>query len=205
MKATASGFGADLSFQRDRDAGTFARNMNRLPLLQVLDTQDPGVVVGEMGQSHTIIRFIAERHGLFGNDSLERALMDATYESVRDIRSRYLTVKMKSKWSERTEWMNKTLPRFCRMLEGSLPPPSSSPSPWLIGSKASLADIAVYGMLGIQTSVVTGSTVNFFDGMARDLIDNAYSDCPRLVQSVKATGELPAIQNWEQVRPDTFN
>ena len=204
MKATSQGFGTDSTFQQDKEAGKFARNMNRLPLLQVLQPDDSSSdstsnstykVVGEMGQSHTICRFLAERHQLMGSTLLEKAWIDATYEHVRDIRSRYLSVKLKS-GTERTHWMNQQLPRFCRMLEASIPPQQPqqpqpqphSPCRWLIGGRPTLADISVYAMLGTQNCVLTGSTstLTFFDGVATDVVQKAYRDCPKL----KASGEF---------------
>jgi glutathione S-transferase len=51
--------------------------------LPVLDVHGDGSVL--LSQSRAIERFIARSHGLFGNDNVEAALIDATCETVRDL------------------------------------------------------------------------------------------------------------------------
>jgi hypothetical protein len=67
-----------------------------------------------------------------------------------------------------------------------------------------LADVALYAMLGSQISVMTGATDSFFDGLDTNVVEKAYTVCPRLSACVKGMGALQSIQQWEERRPDTF-
>lgn len=220
LHATAQGFGVSGNnnndsndgpdFLRDQAAGAFAVNRGQLPVLQVL-TPDGRAAVATLGQSHAINRFLAERHACFGSNAVERAQMDALYESVRDIRSDFLRAKRKSLT---TQWIEDRLPDHCQRLEASLPllpslgggsaessPPDSSP--WLTGTAyPSLADVALYALLGTATSPVSGSLVGALDN---EDPTSTYSKCPRLARSVRAFQALPAVQTWEATRPDTFS
>jgi glutathione S-transferase len=200
MHASGKGFGVDDNFLRDKQAGHFGINMGQLPILQILTPE--GKIAATLGQSHSINRFIAEQHGLLGKDPIERAWIDGIYESVRDIRSIWFR-KKKEVVAERKDWLAKGLPEKCNALEASLPP--NSGGIWLVGEGPSLADIALYSMLGSQTSLVTGATESFFDGFDANAIEKAYSECPRLSACVKEIGALQSIQQWEERRPDTFN
>lgn len=200
MRASGKGFGVDDNFLRDKQAGHFGINMGQLPILQILTPQ--GKIAATIGQSHSINRFIAEQHKLFGKDPIERAWIDGIYESVRDIRSVWFR-KKDAGVAERKEWLAKELPQKCNALETSLPP--SNGGVWLVGEGPSLADIALYAMLGSQISLMTGATDSFFDGFDTNVIEKAYSECPRLSACVKEMGALKSIQQWEERRPDTFN
>jgi glutathione S-transferase len=206
LKVRAVGFGVDDNYLRDQKAGHFDCNMGRLPILQVLDDVEsvqPPRVVATLGQSHSINRFLAERHGLFGRSLLERAPIDAIYESCRDIRSSYLQSKHQN---TKVEWIAQDLPRFCRKLETSLPPNHVPSAPWLVGNQISLADVAVYSLLGTQTSIMTGSILSTFDAVTNaECILQAYQDCPRVKACIKVVGEQSSVQQWERRRPDTFS
>jgi glutathione S-transferase len=225
LHATAQGFGVSTTtttssadgpdFLRDQAAGAFAVNRGQLPVLQVL-TPDGRAAVATLGQSHAINRFLAERHAWFGSTAVERAQMDALYESVRDIRSDFLRAKRKSPTAQ---WIQERLPEHCQRLEASLPrlpsvvagggaessPPDSSP--WLTGTaQPSLADVALYALLGTATSPVSGSLVGALDNAdPTSAYSKGNTDCPRLARSVRAFQALPAVQSWEATRPDTFS
>jgi glutathione S-transferase len=199
MRASGKGFGVDDNFLRDKQAGHFGINMGQLPILQILTPQ--GKISATIGQSHSINRFIAEQHELFGKDPIERAWIDGIYESVRDIRSVWFQ-KKKAGFAERKDWLVNELPEKCNALEASLP--SRNGGVWLVGEGPSLADVALYAMLGSQTSLVTGATESFFDFDA-NVIEKAYTECPRLCACVKEMCALKSVQQWEERRPDTFN
>lgn len=82
---------------------------------------------------------------------------------------------------------------------------SSSPTPWLVGSRVSLADVAIYHLLSAAESIVTGAMVSFFDGDGQEQVRLALSACPKLKASVQAVGALRQVQEWEETRPDTFS
>eukprot|EP00977_Amphora_coffeiformis_P021051 scaffold8760_cov155-Amphora_coffeaeformis.AAC.1 len=223
LQATATGFGVggggpssasddalSPQYLQDQKAGAFAVNMNKLPILQVL-TPDGKAALATLGQSHAINRFLAERHGLMGQQdpdkkSIQSAQIDAIYESVRDIRGEFLRVK-RTNPRDRSKWIENSLSEHCSKLEASLPPlrkgsDGSSRNSWIMGF-LSLADIAVFSLLGTGTSVMSGSLVTALDDM--DPTAAFSQDCPRLRASVQAIQALPAVQSWHAKRPDTFS
>lgn len=211
LGVSAQGFGVGNSsnnpqqetnpFLDHKKAGHFDANLGKLPLLQVL-TPDAKAAVATLGQSHAINRFLAQRHGCFGeeDDILERTQIDGFYESIRDMRSSYLRSKRNS---NRLQWLDQELPVWCQKLEKSMPPTKIKEQPWLIGKEASLADIALYSLLGTSMSMTTGSLVSGLDDF--DAKDSYRTACPRLLNSVQALADNESIQWWERTRPDTFS
>ena len=110
MGVAASGFSIDTTFARDKAAGNFRCNMDKLPVLEDVEpaTDASGSTVSDtdsseapatsdsvraIGQSHAIARYIARLHGLMGCNELEAAHVDAVYECVRDIKGKWLCLK----------------------------------------------------------------------------------------------------------------
>lgn len=250
MALASTGFSYDPAFRHDADRGIFDVNMGSLPILQIIQTNDEKdelqddnhthtksklvPVVATLGQSHSIAKFVAAQHGMYGKDALEQAKIDALYESCRDIQTQWYRTKRKkggkSLWftkssnlpaehhhadaeaSRDKSMAPKTLGEYCRRLEKAISASVSrqertSESPWCMGgSNPSLADVAVYHLLATpKPSVMTGSTSSFFDGES-NLVQQAYppEECPRLNECISAFGELEAIQKWEKERPETF-
>jgi glutathione S-transferase len=201
MQARSAGFGVSKEFLRDKEAGAFAVNRNQLPILQIL-TPDGKRAVATLGQSHAINRFIAEQHAMLGQNAIERAQIDAIYESVRDIKSDFLRMK-RDHPEQRLSWMNDILPEHCQSLEASLPPlQSQSSSPFLLqGTTPSLADVAVIALLGTATSTITGALVTALDDL--DPTPAYITTCSRLSSSVNALQQI--LQTWYKRRPDTFS
>ena len=235
MSLSSTGFSSVPEFHRDAKAGAFDVNMGSLPILQVVDkTSNNPRLVANLGQSHSIVKFVAAQHGMAGRDSLEQAKIDAVYESCRDIKTAWYRTKRKKGGKEL--WFSgpqssieddasgesdvdtddsaasRTLSDYCLRLEKVISSSSwtqekSIDSPWCMGGpNPSLADVAVYHLLSTPPgSVITGSVPSFFDGESRR-IQQAYppEQCPRLFESVSAFGELKAIKEWEKNRPETF-
>jgi glutathione S-transferase len=219
MQAGARGFRPDPAFVRDSKAGRWSANMGRLPVLEILQSDSDGTdvrTVGQVGQSHAIARYLAHAHGFFGQSSLEAASIDVVYEHVRDIKSAWFSAKRGGGDSKRSWWMGE-LSSHCVALEAALAATpaaaaladgggggdGSSP-PWVVGDSLSLADVALYHLLGTPVSLMTGSTASFFDGESQRVRDSL-NDCPRLSASVAAVAALPPVKEWERRRPDTFN
>lgn len=195
------GFSPDAVFWKHKNEGHFDATMGKLPLLQVL-TPDGEAALANLGQTRTIDRFIAQRRSCFGGNDIEKAQIDAFYENIRDIRHDYLKAKQRG---ERQKWMEKELLDWCQKLEKALPKISAltTSSPWLIGKDASLADIALYSLLGTATSPTMGSVVSGLDDFNPKGVYE--TDCPRLKDSIQALSEDQNIQWWERTRPDTFS
>lgn len=225
MGAAAHGFSLSEEYVKDREAGQFACNMNTLPILRV---SQPGAgahgSVLEIGQSHTIARFLAQRHGLMGSSPLEAAAVDTIYECVRDIKTAWFRVKAfptdesgQARRDAKEQWFALDLAEWCTKLEaavsatahnlrgGSSASAAVGEHAWLVGSTVTLADVAVYHLLGTPTSVTSGNTISFFDGEGDRLRAAYVGRCPRLSAAVSAVSALPRVRSWEQQRPDTFS
>lgn len=219
LNLSKKGFAIDSQYQKHRKEGAFACNLNKLPVLQVVQYSDNKnqenttkkiTNVETIGQSHAIARFISIQHGFMGKNPTEQAYIDNLYENIRDIKSQWFRNVKQTKTNsheKKEQFLREQLPKLCLQLEQSLPPSSLSDEtkkPWLVGATPSLADVSLYHMLGASKSLATGSTVSFFDGEL-ELIEKAYVDCTRLKTSVNAIAALPTIQLWEERRPDTVS
>ena len=180
--------------------------MDALPILIVTEADGKKHT---LGQSHSILRFLAGRHSLMGATEMESVAVDGIYECVRDMKASWYKVKATPDDATRREakerYWSTELPAAAAKLEaavGAAPcAAAAAAGPWLVGARITLADIAVYHLLGTSTSLVSGSLVSFMDNEDSSA---ALAACPRLRASVDAVAALPAVQAWEERRPDTF-
>ena len=128
-------------FDADCQAGLFAVNMDRLPILEVNGLK--------IGQSRAIERYVANRGHLFGSSDEERALIDCVVESIRDIREKYSAIRYRPASPEKDEalakWLREDLVDWLKKLEKSLPVNESQP--FVVGSTVSYADISIWHLL----------------------------------------------------------
>jgi glutathione S-transferase len=211
MTASAKGFGIDTMFLQHKEQGTFDANMGQLPILQVVGLsnshQNSELQIMQVGQSHSIMRFLAHRHDLFGTNEWERAKIDIIYECVRDIKAKWFKVKQNSnsnnQFLSKKRFLEQDLVVACAQLEKVIG--LSSTSVWLVGNRVSMADVVVYSMLtSHHVSLMTGSPNNFFDGADPSLLQNSYQLCPRIKASIENVAKIKEIREWEEKRPDTF-
>ena len=215
MRVSRQGFAAGSEFRRDIESGAFCGNMNRLPVLQVVDQLNPNVAKATIGQSHSIIRFLARQHGsLAGRNALEEAKVDAIYECCRDIKSEWYRVKRldggKQAWfdSQKAAELNiLCLAQHCELLEKAIATHGGlrQSSPWCVGGPdPTYADLAIYHLFGTPLSTTSGATASFFDG-EKERVELVYaSGMPRIRAVIEASSNLELIQKWEMERPDTF-
>jgi glutathione S-transferase len=219
MRVSATGFTPGPQFRSDVESGAFASSMNKLPVLQVVALSNPSVAIATICQSHSIIRFIARQHGsLAGRNALEEAKVDAVYECCRDIKSEWYRMKRieggKMAWfgtakNSTGDPANSSLAHHCVLLEKVIATQGSSTkvspaSPWCMeGPDPTIADIAIYHLLGTPMNALSGSTTSFFDG-EKEAVEAAYATLPRINAVVKACSNLKSVQIWESKRPDTF-
>lgn len=242
IQASGKGFGVDSTYLKHREEGRFRANLDRFPILQIVErrnilsssnqegadnqnqnektqksTKIEEVIIGEIGQTHSILRFLAgqvERDST-GDNPLQKAHVDSFVEALRDVKAAWFKAKKKEKSQDyqsirpKEIFLESELSEWCHKLEASLPPPNSSlqnHSPWLFGhDEPSLADVCLYAIFATPTSLMTGSSQSFFDGANANIIESSYKDCERLNQSVKAMGEIASVKQWERNRPDSFN
>lgn len=220
MTIAGNGFAVGPDFVRDAATAAFDVNMGKLPILQVVNkSKDPTRAVATLGQSHTIARFIAQQHGLLGDDPIERAHIDTVYECCRDIQSAWYRAKKVDK----EKWFAQDLPAHCLRLERALAAnqvtttttttANNATTPWCVGTAhVTLADIAVYHTLATPTALVSGATTSLMDGES-DRVRAAYyyyattttPRCSRIQRCIEAVGSLPEIMEYEEKRPDTFS
>ncbi|KAG7351782.1 glutathione S-transferase, N-terminal domain containing protein [Nitzschia inconspicua] len=155
IQAAAKGFGVDETYLKHQAEGRFRANLNKVPILQIvqqwkeqLDGEgDIGstdsaqeVILDEIGQTHTILRFLDYQHGHHVSlNPLQRAHIDSFVEAIRDVKTAWYKSKTNQKCNE---FVSSNLPEWCQKLEQSLPVNESNGDyPWLIGDHPSLADI----------------------------------------------------------------
>lgn len=170
----------------DKEAGVFAANLNRLPLLVLPD----GAVVG---QSKAIERMVARELGLMGSTEVEAAQIDAYCEHVRDIREAFAKARgtpFGPKNAETEEklvkWFDEDMPNWMARLEKA-----TGDSGFAVGSKLSLADVALYIFL----------TQGISD---QERCKKTYAACPSISGIVSGVGELEGVQMWLRDRPETM-
>ena len=215
MHVSGQGFASGSEFRRHVESGAFCGNMNKLPILQVVDPLNPIVARATIGQSHTIIRFIARQHrSLGGRNALEEAKVDSIYECCRDIKSEWYRVKRmeggKQAWfdsKKAAELKMFSLAQHCELLEKAIDNHRGvqQSSPWCMGGPdPTYADLAIYHLLGTPLSPMSGATASFFDG-EKERVELIYaSEMPRIRAVMEACSNLEVIQRWELDRPDTF-
>jgi hypothetical protein len=173
-----------------------------------------------IGQSHAIGRYLWRQH-LRENHELRLQLSDLTLaqldcvcECVRDIQSAWYQAKTVAE--KKRTWFVSDLTRHCERLEACIIAAAANAAsrvgelavggPFLIPgcTMPSIADVAIYHLLGTPVSLMTGSVSSFMDNEG-DRVVAAYGHLPRLKTIVTSVSNLPSIRRWEEVRPDTFS
>jgi glutathione S-transferase len=163
-----------------RAQGLLAANLDRAPVL-VVDGKH------EIGQSKSIERFLAKKLGLLGGDDIEAAKIDMFTEHVRDLKDKYQQAKRVAKRETLAAFFSTTMPTFLQKMERVCTGDGGGP---LVGSKLSLADVALFVLI-----------TDYFDN--KEGAKEALRDCPKLAASVEAVGAQPAIGAYLAQRPVT--
>ena len=135
---------------------------HQLPVLEV----DNKII----GQTGAIARYCGKISNLYSNDDINAAKIDQIIDSATDITNLVSpTIKEKNeqkKIEDRKILVNKLLPRWFRYLENLL---SNEDSEWFVENKMTIADIAIWRLLGWLTSSI-------IDGIPTTIVD----DFPKL-------------------------
>lgn len=129
-------------------------------------------------------RYLARRLGLLGKNEAEAAQIDAITEHCRDIKDKYQ--KAKTDKDEKAKFFAEVMPESMQLMDKAVGVVGGT-GPALIGSSLSLADVTLFVFL-----------TDFFDDKA--LASASISKCPRLLASIKATGENPLIVKYRTKR-----
>ena len=160
------------------------KQMARAPVLIINDhNHDHGTpcLQLEIGQSKTIERYLARRLDLLGDSEADAAQIDAITEHMRDIKDMYK--KAKTDKDEKAKYFAEVMPAFMQKMEKAIARVGGGKDGALIGSTLSLADVTLFVFM-----------TDFFDD--KELAKASVAKCLRLLASIKATGEHPAIAKY---------
>ena len=152
---------------------------NQLPVL-VINGQS-------IAQTGGIARICGKLSGMYPEDIIEAGKVDQIIDTVTDI-NELLNPSMREndpikKRVMRAELTNKNLPNYFGFLENIL---SENNSNWFVGDKMSVADIAVWGMLGWITS-----------GVLDDIPPSIVSPFKRLKKLYNEVSQNPRVMEWK--------
>ena len=152
---------------------------NQLPVL-VINGQS-------IAQTGGIARICGKLSGMYPEDIIEAGKVDQIIDTVTDI-NELLNPSMREndpikKGVMRAELTNKDLPNYFGYLEDIL---NANESNWFVGDKMSIADIAVWGMLGWITS-----------GVLDDIPPSVVSPFKRLKKLYNEVSQNPRVMEWK--------
>eukprot|EP00929_Paragymnodinium_shiwhaense_P001337 TRINITY_DN101562_c0_g1_i1.p2 TRINITY_DN101562_c0_g1~~TRINITY_DN101562_c0_g1_i1.p2 ORF type:complete len:275 (-),score=72.39 TRINITY_DN101562_c0_g1_i1:361-1185(-) len=162
-------------FDADQNAGKFDYAMNLIPVIEAGDFK--------LAQSKAIERYIAKKVGMMGSSLEEEAWVDAINEHVGDIGAAF------GKKESDEKWFKEVMPAYMKKLEVAL---VGSPG-FAVGSKVSLADVAIYRFIKDMQPA--------YDAKFAADIDAAYSDCPQIKAIVANLDGHANLQKWLEERP----
>ena len=160
------------------------RNGMRVPFHQLPVLQINGKIVGQTG---AIARFCGKQSGLYPKDDFLAAKVDQIIDTATDITNLVSpTVREKNeiiKKDKREKLSNKLLPRWFTYLENILE--NEKGSTWFVDNKISIADIAVWRLLGwLKSGMLDGIPTNICDTYTK--LNNVHAEVHK----------HPKVQEW---------
>ena len=152
---------------------------HQLPVLEI-----DGKIVGQTG---AIARFCGKLSGLYPKNDLLAAKVDQIIDTATDITNLVSpTVREKNeiiKKDKREKLSNKLLPRWFTYLENILE--NEKGSTWFVDNKISIADIAVWRLLGwLKSGILDGIPTNICDTYTK--LNNVHAEVHK----------HPKVQEW---------
>lgn len=151
-----------------------------LPILEVDEKQIAGTI--------PIARFVAERHGLAGENAVENAQLAGINDIIQDIQNQlfkfFFEKDETKKAALQKEFVENSAPKYLGVLEKQIKK-NDSPEGWLFGSKVTYVDLRLPRIIGVVKK------------MSSSLLDN-YPGVAALDSKVLA---LPKIAKWIAERP----
>ena len=151
---------------------------HQLPVIEV----DSEII----GQTGAIARYCGKISNLYSNDNINAAKIDQIIDAATDITNLVSpTIREKDeqkKIEDRLLLKNKLLPRWFRYLENIL---SESTSDWFVENKMTIADIAMWRLLGWLISGI-------IDGIPTTIVDSY----PKLKNIHTNVHHHPKVQEW---------
>jgi len=152
---------------------------HQLPVLEI-----DGKIVGQTG---AIARFCGKLSGLYPKNDLLAAKVDQIIDTATDITNLVSpTVREKNeiiKKNKRDKLSNKLLPRWFTYLENILE--NEKGSTWFVDNKISIADIAIWRLLGwLKSGMLDGISTNICDTYTK--LNNVHAEVHK----------HPKVQEW---------
>ena len=161
----------------------FLPNGKRVPFHQLPVIEVDGKIIGQTG---AIARYCGKISNLYSNDNINAAKIDQIIDAATDITNIVSsTIREKDeqkKIEDRLLLKNKLLPRWFKYLENIL---SQETSEWFVENKMTIADIAMWRLLGWLTSGI-------IDGIPTTIVDNY----PKLKNIHYAVHHNAKVQEW---------
>lgn len=141
-----------------------------------------------LGQSNSIARYLAKKHGLAGQDDWEEAMANMYADSLMDVINAGLPYRFESDPEKKKQLLQELVTKNVRphiqLIEKRL---AENGTGYLVGSSLTWAD------LGYADVIPT------FLELVPDLLDNA----PHLKKLINAIEAIPSIKKWIETRPVT--
>ena len=161
----------------------FLPNGKRVPFHQLPVIEVDGKIIGQTG---AIARYCGKISNLYSNDNINAAKIDQIIDAATDITNIVSsTIREKDeqkKIEDRLLLKNKFLPRWFKYLENIL---SQEKSEWFVENKMTIADIAMWRLLGWLTSGI-------IDGIPTTIVDNY----PKLKNIHYRVHHNAKVQEW---------
>ena len=161
----------------------FLPNGKRVPFHQLPVIEVDGEIIGQTG---AIARYCGKISNLYSNDNINAAKIDQIIDAATDITNIVSpTIREKDeqkKIEDRLLLKNKLLPRWFKYLENIL---SQETSEWFVENKMTIADIAMWRLLGWLTSGI-------IDGIPKTIVDNY----PKLKNIHYTVHHHVKVQEW---------
>jgi len=158
-------------------------NGKKVPFHQLPVIEVDGEIIGQTG---AIARYCGKISNLYSNDNINAAKIDQIIDAATDITNLVSpTIREKDeqkKVEDRLLLKNKLLPRWFRYLENIL---SESASDWFVENKMTIADIAMWRLLGWLISGI-------IDGIPTTIVDSY----PKLKNIHTNVHHHPKVQEW---------
>ena len=158
-------------------------NGKKVPFHQLPAIEVDGEIIGQTG---AIARYCGKISNLYSNDKINAAKIDQIIDAATDITNLVSpTIREKDehkKIEDRLLLKNKLLPRWFRYLENIL---SESTSDWFVENKMTIADIAMWRLLGWLISGI-------IDGIPTTIVDSY----PKLKNIHNNVHHHPKVQEW---------
>ena len=158
-------------------------NGKKVPFHQLPVIEVDGEIIGQTG---AIARYCGKISNLYSNDNINAAKIDQIIDAATDITNLVSpTIREKEaqkKIEDRLLLKNKLLPRWFTYLENIL---SESTSDWFVENKMTIADIAMWRLLGWLISGI-------IDGIPTTIVDSY----PKLKNIHTNVHHHPKVQEW---------